>query len=49
MLKGLIMLKHAVSGVLQTVKRKHIALSSKCAPHVATPLAPLEEFPLLLK
>jgi len=36
-------LKHAVSGVFQTVKRKHIALSSKYAPHVAIPLAALEE------
>jgi len=36
------MLNHAVTGVFQTVKRKHIALSSKCAPHVAMPLAALE-------
>jgi hypothetical protein len=37
------MLMHAVTDVFQTVKRKHIALSSKCAPHVALPLAALEE------
>jgi hypothetical protein len=37
------MSKHAVTGVFQTVKRKHIALSSKCSPHVAMPLAALEE------
>jgi hypothetical protein len=43
MLKNRVMLKHAVTGLFKTVERKHIALSSKCAPYVAMPLAALEE------
>jgi hypothetical protein len=43
MLNRLVILKHAVTGVFQTVKRTHIALSSKYAPCVAMAVAASEE------